>query len=1112
MWRYDSGRTAASPLELPGQLYLQWKVEAAPPRPAFPHDNRLRFDLSYEPVVLGKTMFLPSMVTDSVTALETETGQERWTFFADGPVRFAPVAWGSRVCFVSDDGYLYCLDAGTGALRWKFTPVPLAVRGQKLLGHERLISRWPARGGPVLKDGVVYFAAGVFPFEGVWVCAVRAETGEVAWVNRDCALIPEANQDHGGQWDAGLSPQGYLAIVGGRLAVPSGRALPGFFDRHSGAMEPYSAGWGGRTGLAKGSWYVASIGKYLLQSGDLYGPLPQASGNGAKADALLSLSDLARETNATLGTVERWVKELGLDTLEQDGGRFVRIRHWGGSHLYWVGSAPKRPREQHVQSAWPRLQIDPANDRRELGEFREPVLTPDAMYYSQSRDLWLKKKEQPFEEIVACDITKPGEWQVMHIQGTDAPPRDLVPWKTVAFDRLWSLPCKLRVHIKAGPRLYCGANGVVAAVDIPAPGGKPAISWQAHVEGNPSRILAADDKLFVVTQEGAVYAFGATQRPAQVHAASKPAQRATGDAWTTRAAQVLKQSATMQGYCLALGIGTGRLVEELVRQSELHIVVLEPAAEKAEQARRKFHALGLCGTRLHVIPAGLLSLDLPPHLASLVVAEDLEDSGLDRGPRFAERLFASLRPYGGTACLAPGARSALVRWLQEARPAGAQLKEVDGLTTLTRLGELPDAADWTHEAGSEGNTFASTDGRVKPPFGVLWFGGALDRLGPGCRDVPRVCGGRMFVHFRGDLLALDIYTGRDLWKAAGISSPGFVAVEDGVYVLSGGACLRLDPATGSKLDQIDVPAATREGKSWGAFRIWDQYFVGTTGKEFRFPGPFEFDFVGAAGRELLCLDRQSRKTLWRFGPQRDGVSFAMGRGKVFCIDYWLPVHRRRGEPKTEEATIAALDVANGQVQWQTILCTPAADKSNSPFGLYQPMPPWLAYCETSDLLVLTANWSTLGAFRGSTGAKLWTKDIPCADPPSRYSAPQPPILLPDVLITHGGQRYDPSTGTLFSSRLWQGINAGTRGCNRALAGAHVVLLRDADISYFDLATARQTRLRGIRSGCTNALLPAGGILNAPNFAYHCSCNWPISTSMALVHMPEAVAWDPARGG
>ena len=39
-----------------------------------------------------------------MTALDSDTGEERWTFFADGPVRFAPLAWEGKVYFVSTGG------------------------------------------------------------------------------------------------------------------------------------------------------------------------------------------------------------------------------------------------------------------------------------------------------------------------------------------------------------------------------------------------------------------------------------------------------------------------------------------------------------------------------------------------------------------------------------------------------------------------------------------------------------------------------------------------------------------------------------------------------------------------------------------------------------------------------------------------------------------------------------------------------------------------------------------------------------------------------------------------------------------------------------------------
>ena len=70
-------------------------------------------------------------------------------------------------------------------------------------------------------------------------------------------------------------------------------------------------------------------------------------------------------------------------------------------------------------------------------------------------------------------------------------------------------------------------------------------------------------------------------------------------------------------------------------------------------------------------------------------------------------------------------------------------------------------------------------------------------------------------------------------------------------------------------------------------------------------------------------------------------------------------------------------------------------------------------------------------------------------------------------------------------------------------------MRDGHATYFDLATGAHTYLRGIRSGCTNSLIPADGVLSAPNYSRHCNCNYPLSFSLAFATMPEATGWDPA---
>ncbi len=151
MWRYRPDRSAASMHQLPEELHLQWVRELPEPRRAWPQQqddgSTLQFDVSYTPVSTGGRVFVPSMVTDSVTAYSLEDGSKLWRFYADGPVRLAPAVWHGKVYFASDDGHLYCVDADSGELEWRFRGAPAE---RYLLGNTRLISQWYARTGPVI--------------------------------------------------------------------------------------------------------------------------------------------------------------------------------------------------------------------------------------------------------------------------------------------------------------------------------------------------------------------------------------------------------------------------------------------------------------------------------------------------------------------------------------------------------------------------------------------------------------------------------------------------------------------------------------------------------------------------------------------------------------------------------------------------------------------------------------------------------------------------------------------------------------------------------------------------------------------------------------------------
>ncbi len=235
MWRRDAARSARSPETLPSKLTLRWSRELPSLDPAW-RNPRLGFDHGHEPIVADGRITIASSHDDSVTAFDLDTGAEVWKIHAGGPVRFAPVAWQGRAVFGSDDGKVYCVDAASGRLLWRSRAVPSR---RKAIGNRRMISLWPVRGGPVIVDGTVYFAAGVWPFEGAFVEALDAKTGEVVWIN-DAAGYVYGSQPHNASGLGGLTPQGYLVADDDDLIVPCGTAYPARFDRRTGKLKSFA--------------------------------------------------------------------------------------------------------------------------------------------------------------------------------------------------------------------------------------------------------------------------------------------------------------------------------------------------------------------------------------------------------------------------------------------------------------------------------------------------------------------------------------------------------------------------------------------------------------------------------------------------------------------------------------------------------------------------------------------------------------------------------------------------------------------------------------------------------------------------------------------------------
>ena len=856
-FRNDAGRTAASLHELPAKLALCWTRVLAKPRPAFPGQLRLAYDACYEPVVLGKTMFVPSMVTDSVTALDTETGNQRWRFFAEGPVRLAPVAWEGKVYFVSDDGYLHCVNAADGTPCWKFRGLPEGKDDRKVIGHGRMVSLWPARGGPVLADGVIYFAAGLWPTEGVFVHAVDAKSGRAVWSNLECQHIPESNWDHGIGHYSGLTPQGHLAIVGDQLVVPCGTQLPAFLDLKTGKLKNYTLGWGGRGGLPKGCWFVAGVGKYLSHGGDLF--------------------DITRPSQERLSEGEPG--KTGYKPFLYPGG-------------------------------WTRLTIERAN-QRELDRFSQPVMTPDAMYESDrsiiARDLrtyelrrrsknaapYFRKSQVPdfygglFRQLwelpseldvhikAGGRLYAGGPGVVEAIDTTGKKPK--VAWRT----EIKGAPHRM---LAADGKLFIvTADGSILAFAAPRPGGvkintesiapaSPADKWTEKTASILKATGVRDGYALVLgIDRGRLIEELVRQSKLDVIAVDSDPEKVS---------TIRNRLCSMGLYGTRASVAVGDPVDYPFSPYMASLIVSETPdvldrAPERSLVRFLFHSLR---------PYGGVALATGPLADCEGIKEAVKSESLSGASVRAVRdvvLLTRSDPLPGAA-----------DWSHAAADAANTGASQDEFIRSPMAVLWFDATQRWHKFPGQ-NQVRVSGGRVvlleenMMQASDVYTGRTLWRVGEPLGTKPL-----------GDPNSLEAlrYKRHRQWgpPPSLTSATQFIVARDAIYLSAGTQCLVFDPATGQRTGQIDLPEDLKT--PWANLRVDGDRLVGTS------------------GANVLCVHRQSGKLLWRVETTIRTLSVAVGGGKVFCSELIRPA---KGEVSASKDGLFALDLATGITLWKT---------------------------------------------------------------------------------------------------------------------------------------------------------------------------------------------------
>jgi hypothetical protein len=241
---------------------------------------------------------------------------------------------------------------------------------------------------------------------------------------------------------------------------------------------------------------------------------------------------------------------------------------------------------------------------------------------------------------------------------------------------------------------------------------------------------------------------------------------------------------------------------------------------------------------------------------------------------------------------------------------------------------------------------------------------------------------------------------------------------------------------------------------------------------------------------LVVLDRTSGRTLWT-RQAKEGFhhhALAVGDGMAFLIESPSRITIDKNSPpdstrKPADSTIMALDARSGKTRWSAVTTNQSSPHGpKNVIGIVE-RDDWLGYGRELKIL-LAGKTNEASAFDARDGKLLWCNRI--GNPPI--------IVCGEQFLNQQGQPFDLRNG----KSLGPGLIFNKGGCNYVVANPHLLLFRDQSVSYIERASQKKQSLYAIRSGCSNSLIAADGLLNAPCFSVGCVCNYPIQTSFALV--------------
>ena len=1064
MWRGDSMRSASSQERLGKTLRLEHTIAGSVRKQTWDdplNADLMAFDRVLEPILLGDRLFVGYNDSDKVVCYDLKSGKKIWSYFADGPVRLPLCASEGAIFFSSDDSCLYSVDATTGALNWRFQGAPL---DHLAIGNHRLISAWPARGGPVVYEDRVYFAASIWPFMGTFIYSLDKNTGEVVWLNDETGS-EYIKQPHSAPSFAGVGPQGALLVNKDTLIVPGGRSVPAVFDRQTGKQRYFELNAGSK---GTGGSFVTASDDYFYVHTRVKGTRQFSLGNGVKTAFMPNEPVIAGDKLYSAELVDGVAKVCAWN---QDGSKLWEIAGEGRGDLILAGGV--------LYAAGPQ----PGS--KESKSFLTAIQLPTGDSGSVAETLWTMPIDGQIERLIAGG----GKLVAVSLDGNISILGDTTPETIHQVDELAARASSTKksrateLSQSRASELLSHGDASGYAFWYGASNSEPlAAMVQSKVFEQLIVVDADATRVDLVRREWDDKGWYGTR--GSIHVAMPLDFRAPPYiANMIFVNEDLTGSIVEDPKCMRQVYNSvrpyGGVLELLSSPGQLDTISAQIQAMHLEQAAITRTANSIVVKRVGSLPGSADWTHQYGNVANTIKSDDRlvklplgvlwfgGNTNVDVLPRHGhgppeQVVGGRLILQGMNSLTARDVYTGRVLWHRELDNLGTFDVYYDSTYENT---PLDPAYNQVHIPGANGR---GTNYVVTEDAIYIVEGNKCTVLNPATGELVRQ-------------IALPQKTGEEPQEW------GYIGIYEDVLI-GGVGYAKYRSRLDLKSDEDDGKLS----KSKAGF------------------GTKSLD--RAASMSLVGFNRHTGEQLWQVDALHsfwhNGI--VAGNGKVYALDRnpktVEELLKRRGRELPKTYRILAFDVRTGIKDWET---------NEGIFGT------WLGYSASHDMLLqagaaasdrlATEVGQGMTVYNAAAGTVAWSK------PSLAYSGPC--ILHNDLIITNANS-YSESAGAFYlrdgtqkmiknpvSGRIQPWKITRAYGCNTLTACENLLTFRSGAASYYDLNTESGTgNLGGFRSGCTSNLVAANGILNAPDMTRTCSCSYQNQTSIGLVHMPELELW------